>query len=140
MTQFLCYFCEISLCAKSTNQLFTGMEFDTVPYEIGDAHLTYYLVFHITFFFIKKLIKLPLFYLGHFVYNLSVKTVYIQTSMFIRLLEYCKNGHCSRFCFINNAVLDYGAISADSYFNETNSRLGDRFLQQQLHILQPTLW
>lgn len=48
--------------------------------------------------------------------------------MFIRLLEYCKNGHCSRFCFINNAVFDYGAISADSYFNETNSRLDDRFL------------
>lgn len=53
MTLFLCYFCEISICAKSTNQLFTGMEFDTVPYKIGDAHLTYYLVFHITFFYKK---------------------------------------------------------------------------------------
>lgn len=29
------------------------MEFDTLPYKIGDAHLTYYLVFQITFFIRK---------------------------------------------------------------------------------------
>lgn len=114
------------------------MEFDTVPYKIGDAHLTYYLLFHITFFY-KKTDKitsiLPRALCVQFICKNSL---YID--MFIRLLEYCKNGHCSRFCFINNAVLDYGAISADSYFNETNSRLGDRFLQQQSHKLQPTLW
>lgn len=45
MTEFLCYFSEFSVFAKSTNQLFTGMEFDTLPHEIGDAHLTYYWVF-----------------------------------------------------------------------------------------------
>lgn len=47
--------------------------------------------------------------------------------MFICFLEYCKNGYCLRFCFINNVVLDYGVISVNFYFNEINSRLGDRF-------------
>lgn len=114
------------------------MEFDTVPYKIGDAHLTYYLVFHITFFY-KKTDKIT---------SILPRALCVQfickNSLYIDFHVYSSLGILQKWPLFKilfyNAVLDYGAISADSYFNETNSRLGDRFLQQQSHKLQPTLW
>lgn len=115
------------------------MEFDTLPYKIGDAHLTYYLVFQITFFYKKTPDKMT---------SILPRALCVQyickNSLYIDFHVYSSLGILQKWPLFKilfyNAVLYYGAISADSYFNETNSRLGDRFLQQQLHILQPTLW
>lgn len=111
------------------------MELDTVPYKIGDAHLTYYLVFHITFFY-KKTDKIT---------SILPRALCVQfickNSLYIDFHVYSSLGILQKRPLFKILFYKYyGAISADSYFNETNSRLGDRFLQQQLHKLQPTLW